>query len=118
MKKKLLILSLIAVFVLSMAACGGGGDKAEKTELSVIDGEWYGLDVFQLDSTAGAQALNASSLFQWNPETNTVEDNVCTDWNVSKDGKTVTFNVPEGMKYSTGEQVEPEDVVASIEPTD
>lgn len=56
MKKKLLILSLIAVFVLSMAACGGGGDKAEKTELSVIDGEWYGLDVFQLDSTAGAQA--------------------------------------------------------------
>ena len=76
MKKKLLILSLIAVFVLSMAACGGGGDKAEKTELSVIDGEWYGLDVFQLDSTAGAQALNASSLFQWNPETNTVEDNV------------------------------------------
>ena len=40
---------------------------------------------------------------------------MCTDWNVSKDGKTVTFNVPEGMKYSTGEQVEPEDVVASIE---
>ena len=86
--KKMLALVLAAVMAFSMAACGGGGDKAEKTELSVIDGEWYGLDVFQLDSTAGAQALNASSLFQWNPETNTVEDNVCTDWNVSKDGKT------------------------------
>ena len=116
MKKKLLTLSLIFVFVLSMAACGGGqSEKSEKTSLSVIDSEWYGLDVFQLDSTSGAQAFNSSSLFQWNPETNTVEDNVCTDWKVSKDGKTVTFNVPEGMKYSTGEQVEPEDVVASLE---
>lgn len=42
-------------------------------------------------------------------------DNVCTDWQVSEDGKTATFTVPEGMYYSTGEQVEPEDVVASIQ---
>lgn len=115
MKKKLLVLSLIVIFVLSMAACGGDDGKSAKTELSIIDGEWYGLDVYQLDSTAGAQGLCSSSLFQWNPETNTMDDNVCTDWEVSKDGKTATFNVPEGMKYSTGEQVEPEDVVASIE---
>lgn len=28
---------------------------------------------------------------------------------------TATFNVPEGKYYATGEQVEPEDVVASLE---
>ena len=117
MKKKLLALGLIAALVFTMTACGGKADvdNAEKKELSIIDSEWYGLDVFQLDSTAGAQGLNSSSLFQWNPETNTVEDNICTDWVVSEDGKSVTFNVPEGLKYSTGETVEPEDVVASIE---
>ncbi|MGN0658249.1 MAG: ABC transporter substrate-binding protein [Emergencia sp.] len=116
MKKKLFVLCLSALMVLGMTACGGGGDdESAKTNLSIIDGEWYGLDTYQLDETAGAQGLTSSALFQWNPETNEMEDNVCTDWTVSEDGKTVTFNVPEGMKYSTGEQVEPEDVVASIQ---
>ncbi|WP_164914380.1 ABC transporter substrate-binding protein [Aminipila luticellarii] len=118
MKKKLLALSLIAALVVSMTACGGNGsgnDKAQKDGLSIVDSEWYGLDVFQLDSTASVQSLAAEALFQWDAETNTVVDNVCTDWQVSEDGKTATFNVPEGMKFSTGKQVEPEDVVASIE---
>lgn len=116
MKKKLLVLSLVFVMVFSMAACGSNDtNDGAKTSLVIHDSEWYGLDVYQLDSTAGAQGLNSSSLFQWNPETNTVEDKVCTNWQVSEDGKTATFDVPEGMKYSTGEQVEPEDVVASLQ---
>lgn len=118
MRKKLLVLSLIAIFVFSMTACGGGNDdggESAKTNLTLIDGEWYGLDAYQLDSTAGAQGLNSTGLFQWDPETNTMVDNVCTDWELSEDGKTATFNVPEGMYYSTGEQVEPEDVVASLQ---
>ncbi len=116
MKKKLFVLGLSVLMIFSMAACGGGGGgDSEKTELVVIDTEWYGLDTYQLDSIAGAQGLNSTGLFQWDPETNEMVDNVCTDWEVSEDGKTATFNVPEGMYYSTGEQVEPEDVVASLE---
>ena len=123
MKKKLLAVCLIFAMIFTMAACGSnddgdkptGDDQTAKTNLTLIDGEWYGLDAFQLDETAGAGGLVASAPFQWNPETNELEDNVCTDWAVSEDGKTATFNVPEGMKYSTGEQVEPEDVVASIQ---
>lgn len=116
MKKKLAVLVLALAMVLSMAACGNN-TSAEKdnTQLNIIDSEWRGLDTYQLDETAGAQGLSSSALFQWDPETNTMVDNVCTDWQVSEDGKTATFNVPEGMKYSTGEQVEPEDVVASIQ---
>ena len=117
MKKKLFVLSLIAVMLFSMTACGGGGEKdtSAKTELTIIDGEWYGLDTYQLDSTAGMQGLNSTGLFQWDAEKGDVVDNVCTNWQVSEDGKTATFDVPEGMKYSTGEQVEPEDVIASLE---
>lgn len=86
MKKKLLALGLTFAMVFSMAACGGddGGDASAKTSIVVYDGEWYGLDTYQLSSTAGAQSLNSSSLFQWDPETNTVEDNVCTNWQVSR----------------------------------
>ena len=95
MKKKLLALGLTFAMVFSMAACGGddGGNASAKTSIVVYDGEWYGLDTYQLSSTAGAQSLNSSSLFQWDPETNTVEDNVCTNWKVSDDGKTATFDV-------------------------
>lgn len=116
MKKKLAVLVLALAMILSMAACGNG-TSAEKdnTQLNIIDSEWRGLDTYQLDETAGAQGLSSSALFQWDPETNSMVDNVCTDWQVSEDGKTATFTVPEGMYYSTGEQVEPEDVVASIQ---
>ena len=88
-----------------MTACGGSGDGEEasaKTELTIIDSEWYGLDTYQLDSTAGGQGLNSSALFQWDAEKGDVVDNVCTNWQVSEDGKTATFDVPEGMMYSTG----------------
>ena len=116
MKKKLAVLVLALAMILSMAACGNS-TSAEKdnTQLNIIDSEWRGLDTYQLDETAGAQGLSSSALFQWDPETNSMVDNVCTDSQVSEDGKTATFTVPEGMYYSTGEQVEPEDVVASIQ---
>ncbi|MGC2873406.1 ABC transporter substrate-binding protein [Ihubacter sp. mB4P-1] len=116
MRKKLLVLGLIVAFVFSMTACGGGGEEeSAKKDLTIIDSEWYGLDTYQLDSTAGGQGLNSTGLFQWDAEKGDVVDNVCTNWQVSEDGKTATFDVPEGMKYSTGEQVEPEDVIASLE---
>ncbi len=113
MRRKLLVMGLIATLIFTMTACGGKDAKSDN-ELAIIDSEWYGLDTYQIDSTSSAQGLNSSSLFQWDPDTNTMKDNVCTNWSISEDGKTATFDVPEGMYYSTGEQVEPEDVVASI----
>ena len=67
------------------------------------------------DGSSGGQSFVSATLFEWDPEESKVVDNVCTDWTVSDDGSYVTFNVPEGMKFSTGEPVEPEDVKASIE---
>ena len=96
--KKLLAIMMIFVMVFSMAACGGGGDSSseEKTELVVMDSEWYGVDSFQLDSSSGGQTWVGASLFQWDPENSKVVDNICQDWTVAEDGKSVTFTVPEG----------------------
>ena len=118
--RKILAICLVFVMVLGMAACGGGSDDtatsdADKTELVVIDSEWYGLDTFQLDQSSGGQSFVSATLFTWDADNSTIVDNVCTDWTVSEDGTYVTFNVPEGLTYSTGETVEPEDVKASLE---
>lgn len=120
MKKKLLAIALIFAMVFSMAACGNnsepGGDTAEDvTHLTVMDSEWYGLDTFQLDSSSGGQGFASATLFAWDPDNAKVVDNICQGWTVAEDGSKVTFTVPEGLVYSTGETVEPEDVKASIE---
>lgn len=121
MKKKLLAIALIFAMVFSMAACGGSGNEgdsaepAEKTELVVFDSEWYGVDSFQLDSSSGGQSWVGAPLFNWDPDNAQVVDNICQGWTVAEDGSNVTFTVPEGLYYSTGEEVQPEDVKASIE---
>ena len=119
MKKKLLVLCLALSMVFCFSACGGtgteGGDAEAPTELVMIDSEWFGIDTFQLDESAGGQSFLSTPPFAWDADNSCVVDNVCTDWTVSEDGSKVTFNVPEGLKFSTGEDLLPEDVKASIE---
>ena len=119
MKKKLLVLCLALSMVFCFSACGGtgteGGDAEAPTELVMIDSEWFGIDTFQLDGSAGGQSFLSTPPFAWDADNSCVVDNVCTDWTVSEDGSKVTFNVPEGLKFSTGEDLLPEDVKASIE---
>ena len=114
--KKTLAFCMAAVMAgtlpLSMTALADGDAK---DTMVVIDSEWYGTDMFQQDGWASAQSLIADSLFTEDPKTGDLLDGICTDWKLSDDGLTATFNVPEGKYYATGEQVEPEDVVASLE---
>ena len=116
-----------AVSLAGCASSSGSGSTSESARSSaaeahsnddvfrVIDNEWYGIDPYQLDSSAVLQQCVSESLFEWDSSTNELVDGVCTDWTVSDDGLTATFNVPEGMYYSTGQEVTAEDVVASIE---
>ena len=74
MKKKLMVCLLIAIMAATMGltACGGGGSSSgggggEATPagggdtLKVVDAEWYGIDVYQLDSSSNLSALNPCS---------------------------------------------------------
>lgn len=124
-KSRLIAFVLAGVMALSLAACGGyvedsspeggGEDGAGKDTFTLVDDEWYGTDLYQQDSWTSGQTLIADSLFTLDPEGGDLLDGICTDLTPSEDGLTLTMTVPEGKYYATGEQVEPEDVVASIE---
>jgi ABC-type transport system substrate-binding protein len=115
--KKLIALLLAMVMVLPLvAACGSDTAGSGETKRMVIaDDEWYGTDAFQQDTWSTVQALIADPLFAIDPDTGALLDSIATDLVVSEDGLTMTFTIPEGKYYATGEQVEPEDVKASFE---
>lgn len=131
-KSKLIAFLLAGAMALSLAACGGGGyvdDTGSKTDggagtgdggsgkevFTLADDEWYGTDLYQQDSWSSGQGLIADPIFTMDPKGGDLLDGICTDLTTSEDGLTMTMTVPEGKFYATGEQVEPEDVVASIE---
>lgn len=124
-RRKLLAFLLACAMGLTLAACGGesgsngggtsgGGDGAGKDTFTLADDEWYGTDLYQQDSWSSGQGLIADPLFTLDPEGGDLLDGICTGLTASEDGLTLTMTVPEGKYYATGEQVEPEDVVASI----
>lgn len=120
MKKRVLALVLTGTVIMSLTACGGdkksdGGGSGEKDVFTMVDDEWYGTDPFQQDAWSTGQALIADPLFTLNPDGGDLLDGICTDLTTSEDGLTMTMTVPEGKKFATGEELEPEDVVASIE---
>lgn len=119
--KKILAVLLCAAMVFSLAACGGGGDTSDpqttesSNKLVVADSEWYGTDPYQNDTWSTIQSMIADTIFEIDPETGALIDGVATDLQISEDGLTMTFTIREGMYYATGEQVEPEDIKASLE---
>ncbi len=127
-KRRVWTLILTGVMVTAaLAACSGSGDTSDTSQSSddsqtasqdvlvIDDDEWYGSDLYQQDSWTSGQSLIADTLFTIDPETGDLLDGICTDLQISDDGLTMTMTLPEGKYYASGEQVEPEDVVASIE---
>ena len=115
MKKRGMALVLCGTMAAAMAASTAVYADEAKEVFVLADDEWYGTDLYQQDSWSSGQSLIADTLFTLNPEGGDLLDGICTDLNISEDGLTMTMTVPEGKYYATGEQVEPEDVVASIE---
>ncbi|MDO4475326.1 MAG: hypothetical protein Q4B59_00890 [Lachnospiraceae bacterium] len=85
-------------------------------------GRWtkkMGLVILGLVLGCSMQALAQSenTLFIWNEENCTLEDGLCTDWRVSRDGKRITFQVPEGQRWPDGKVMTAEAVRSRIETT-
>jgi len=124
MKKKLftilLIVSMIAVF--SFTGCGSKSSDSSSSSSStgggktliIHDSAWSTIDMFQAEDWNDMQSLVADSILQEDPTTKKAVPRIASKEVWSDNGLTLTLTFPKGMKYSTGEELEPEDVVASI----
>ncbi len=125
MNKKMLaiMLALCLTLSLGLSACGGGdggeggggGTAAGGKTLIIWDDSWEGIDLFQVSSWNDMQCLLADPVLETDPETKAPLPGIASEAVWSEDGLTWTLTFPEGMYYSTGEQVEPEDFVASVQ---
>lgn len=114
--KRILSIALAVLMLFNIVSVAGAENENEvlRDSLVMVDnGEWWGADVTQLDGTAATQGLIGDPLCSIDHDGN-LQPYVCSEVQVSEDLLTITCTIPEGMYYFSGEQVEPEDVVASI----
>ena len=128
--KKLVCLALALVTALSLTACGGsetqeaqqpadgGGDAAPAD--TIVIGRAYDSD--NLDPVVQVGNYNIwildlmlEGLVQCTDDGSAVEPCLATDWTISDDGLTYTFNLKEGLRFSDGTPVTGEDWVFSFE---
>lgn len=113
--KRMLSMLVMAIMMLTLACPAMAGEAALREQLVMVESsEWWGLDVTQLDGSASAQGLIGDSLVTLDDAGNMLPC-IASAVVVSEDGLTITMTIPEGMYYASGEQVEPEDVVASLQ---
>jgi len=125
--KRLLALIIATIMVLTMAVgCSSApasnesqpatseGTTGRKT-LTLYDSEWMGTDPFRCSSWYSSQNLISDSLFIQDPkDPSKLLPNICSDYKVSEDGKTIRLTFPEGLKFADGTPLGPEDFIASI----
>lgn len=132
MKRKMMVWMLAAVMIGSMAGCGADEKKeqdnntketvTENAEEETEEGitAYVGTSLFEssLDPIKGAMThgypfIN-NALLRVNPESEYVGD-LATDWTISEDALTYTFNLRQDVKFSDGSDFTAEDVVFTYE---
>ena len=115
--KRILAIVLAAMMLLSLIPAASAESDTGVLRDSIVlceSSEWWGADVTQLDGTSFFQRMIGEPVCTLDGDGN-LQPNVASEIKVSDDYLTITLTIPEGMYYFSGEQVEPEDVIASIE---
>ena len=124
----LLVVSMFGAFALAAAGCGGGNESsggatggggttpaANQTFTIAWGAEPPSLDPgLATDTTSSNVLLNIMDpLVRLNPETNEAEPSLAESWDVSADGKTVTYHLRQDGKWTNGDPVTAGDFVYS-----
>ncbi len=119
--RKMLALLLALIFVLSCAACGGGGDKSAGADgLTIKVGTPNALPG-AFDSTASTGKFNPHEtmhlvydyLFERDGDTNELFSDVLEEWHY-EDDTTFIMKLRDGIKFTDGTQMTGEDVLFSM----
>lgn len=115
--------ALGCVSALALTACSAGsgnssgGDAAKDTLNVALTGEPVNLDFTTTAGAAIPQAMMSNvyeGLVQVDQE-GKIQPLLATEWKVSDDGKSYTFTLKEGVKFSNGAEFTAEDVKFSLE---
>jgi oligopeptide transport system substrate-binding protein len=124
----LLVVALLGAFALAAAGCGGGNDEsggaatgggggaaANQTMTIAWGAEPPSLDPgLATDTTSSNVLLNIMDpLVRLDPKTNEAVPALAESWDVSEDGKTVTYHLRQDGKWTNGDPVTASDFVYS-----
>jgi oligopeptide transport system substrate-binding protein len=128
-RKKLLLLvtGLLGSLAVAAAGCGGGGgggattggggggEAANQTLRMAWSTEPPSLDPGLATDTTSSNVLLAimDPIVKLNPDTNEAEPSLAESWDVSEDGKTVTYHLRSDGKWTNGDPVTASDFVYS-----
>lgn len=114
--KKVLVILLALVMVFSLAACGGGGGETkEPKELVIaIEMDQQGMDPQQVTWTDVPHLITGSPLFSFNKDNTELVPEIAESIEVSEDGMRIDFTLPEGAKFSNGDDLTAEAVKKSF----
>lgn len=116
--KKFLVMLLVLVMACSlfMTGCGSNNAESDPTTLVIaIADEIEGTDVQQVSWTNVVHDLVYEPLVKYNDDLSDMVPSFAEDYEVSEDGLTITFTLPEGAKFSNGDPCDAEAVKASFE---
>ncbi len=104
--KKLAVLLMVAVMLLSLCACGGGGNDANTVseELIVLTGSDASTFDPHFCTDSATEIFNKNmynNLVRFNADMEIIAD-LAEDWSVSDDALTWTFKLREGVKFHDG----------------
>jgi ABC-type transport system substrate-binding protein len=117
MNKKVsaLLILVIAAFFAAASPVDAASPSGGRI-LNVKDVEhWQGTDMFHCEGWNDFQAVIADTVLTQDPKTGKLLPGIASAYSYSKDGLTLRLTFPEGMKFPNGDQLEPEDFIASIE---
>jgi oligopeptide transport system substrate-binding protein len=125
-KVLLLVTGLLGSLAIAAAGCGGGGGGGGSTSggtaaaaEQVLRMGWGAeppsLDPGLATDTTSSNVLLAimDPLVRLNPETNAAEPSLAESWDISEDGKTVTYHLSPDGKWTNGDPVTAGDFVYS-----
>ncbi|WP_367376005.1 peptide ABC transporter substrate-binding protein [Lentilactobacillus kefiri] len=108
----------VASIALVLSGCGQNSGQQKKTITTSADTELTTVDPSKTTAVGTFNVLNNvdEGLVRLGKDSK-VEPGIATDWTVSKDGKTYTYNLRKGAKWSNGDPVTAQNFVYSWQRT-
>lgn len=113
------ILSMLWILILSMSACGNSKEESKKQEKKQIvvaiatDGQMDKLDAATYNGPHPIYKMIYEGFVE-DGGSKGIQPQLATEWNIAEDGKTYTFKLRQGVKFSDGTDFDADAVIFNL----